>query len=80
MCYCPSYPQNCDKCTDVKLLTIYSSHQDKYFKLSELKHSNSGLYVCYHSVTRNLGKKYRLNVFEGKFYINMLDAIFALLA
>lgn len=80
-CHCPSYPQNCHRCTNTTRPYIpfkyYSS--ENYFMLSGLEYSNSGLYVCsinYYS----LGRRYRLNVLEGKSYITMLNGMFALSA
>ncbi|KAL7407619.1 hypothetical protein ABVT39_011093 [Epinephelus coioides] len=68
LCYCPSFPRNCPKCTDViPLASSFKTYkEERYFKLFGLKCSNSGLYACFSSSGPRLGKKYRINVLEDQ--------------
>ncbi|XP_039652306.1 uncharacterized protein LOC120556696 isoform X2 [Perca fluviatilis] len=68
-CSCPSL-KNCHipVCTGRTDLVFSSTtyNFEKYFKLSELQHSDSGLYACYNIYYKRIGQKYRLNVLEDQ--------------
>ncbi|XP_031133082.1 uncharacterized protein LOC116034524 [Sander lucioperca] len=64
-CSCPSYLKDCHICmerTDLRFPSTINN-LEKYFELSGLEHSNSGLYACY---DWKIGQKYRLNVLKDQ--------------